>query len=42
MLNEFLYCHLTGLSHKSADMFKSVMFIDVHTEFHENWLINVL
>lgn len=42
MLNGFLYNHLTRFPYKSADVFKSVMFIDVCTEVHENGLINVL
>jgi hypothetical protein len=34
MLNGLsLYCHLTRFSYKSADVFKSVMFIDGCTEF---------
>jgi len=41
MLNGFLHYHLTRLTYKSADVFKSVMFVDVCTEFHENGLINV-
>jgi hypothetical protein len=42
MLNGLLYYRLTRFPYKSADVFKSVMFVDVCTEFHENGLINVL